>query len=291
MNGKSMLALAVAALTLLVVSNSVYVVKETERAVLLEFGKMVQADLKPGLHFKWPMINEVRKFDGRVLTLDTAPQNFMTVEKKGMIVDYFAKWKIQDVDKFYTATGGDEMTADRLMAQRINEGLRNQFARRSLLDVVSGERDELMDKLTHNLDDFSRSSLGIQLIDVRVKQIELPPEVSGSVYSRMTSEREREAREHRSKGKEQAEFISADADRQKVVVEAEAYRDAERIRGEGDAIAAATYAAAYSKDPEFYTFVRSLNAYKKAFQNKDDIMLVDPDSEFFRYLKDAQGKK
>lgn len=291
MNGKSILALAVTAVVVLVASNVMYVVKETERAVLLEFGKMVQADIKPGLHFKAPVMNEVIKFDARVLTLDTLPQNFMTVEKKGMIVDYFAKWQIQDVDKFYTATGGDAIAADRLLAQRINEGLRNQFAQRSLLDVVSGERDELMDKLTRQLDEFSRSSLGIKLIDVRVKQIELPPEVSGSVYSRMTSEREREAREHRSKGKEQAEFISADADRQKTVIVAEAYRESETIRGEGDAIAAATYAAAYNQDPEFYTFVRSLNAYKKAFQSKSDVMLIDPDSEFFRYLKNAQGKK
>ena len=252
---------------------------------------MSQADIKPGLHFKWPIKDEVRKFDGRVLTLDTQPQNFLTVEKKGMIVDYFAKWKIQEVDKFYTATGGDEATADRLLAQRINEGMRNQFAQRSLLDVVSGERDELMTQLTLQLDEFSRTSLGIQVIDVRVKQIELPPEVSGSVYNRMTSEREREAREHRSKGKEQAEFIQADADRQVVVIEAEAYRDAERTRGEGDAIAAATYANAYNRDPEFYTFVRSLNAYKQAFKDKQDVMLVDPKSEFFRYLKDAQGKE
>ncbi|AFV00206.1 protease modulator HflC [Simiduia agarivorans] len=291
MSPKSMFGLALVAVGLLVASSSLYVVKETERAVLLKFGAVEEADVKPGLHFKVPIMNEVRKFDGRVLTLDTQPQNYMTVEKKGMIVDYFAKWQIIDVEKFYTATGGDTNNANRLMAQRINEGLRNQFAKRSLLEVVSGERDELMDKLTDDLDGFSRSSLGIHLIDVRVKQIELPQEVSGSVYNRMTAEREREAREHRSKGKEQAEFIMADADRQKTVIEAEAYRDAERIRGEGDAIAAANYANAYNKDPEFYTFVRSLNAYKKAFQDKQDVMLVDPNSEFFRYLKDAQGKQ
>lgn len=291
MNPKSMFGLALLAIALLIASSSLYVVKETERAVLLKFGAVEEADVKPGLHFKVPIMNEVRKFDGRVLTLDTQPQNFMTVEKKGMIVDYFAKWQIMDVEKFYTAAGGDVNNANRLMAQRINEGLRNQFAKRSLLEVVSGERDELMDKLTDDLDGFSKSSLGIHLIDVRVKQIELPQEVSGSVYNRMTAEREREAREHRSKGKEQAEFIMADADRQKTVIEAEAYRDAERIRGEGDAIAAANYANAYNKDPEFYTFVRSLNAYKKAFQDKQDVMLVDPNSEFFRYLKDAQGKQ
>ncbi|UTA48579.1 protease modulator HflC [Simiduia sp. 21SJ11W-1] len=290
MNGKSLLGLAVVAVGVLVANATLFVVKETERAVLLEFGKMSPEEITPGLHFKWPIKDDVRKFDGRVLTLDTHPQNFLTVEKKGMIVDYFAKWQIKDVHKFYTATGGDEATADRLLAQRINEGLRNQFAQRSLLEVVSGERDELMDQLTDHLDEFSRTSLGIEVIDVRVKQIELPPEVSGSVYNRMTSEREREAREHRSKGKEQAEFIQADADRQVVVIESEAYRDAERIRGEGDAIAAATYANAYNKDPEFYTFVRSLHAYKQTFKDKQDIMLVDPDSEFFRYLKDAQGK-
>lgn len=291
MNGRGIFVLALIAVSLLIASKSVYVVKETERAVLLEFGRVVNVDIKPGLHFKAPIMNEVRKFDARVLTLDVEPQRFLTIEKKGMIVDYFGKWRVKEVEKYYTATGGDEYTAQRLMAQRINEGLRNEFSRRSLLEVVSGERDELMDELTSQLNEFSQKSLGIELIDVRVKRIDLPDEVSESVYSRMTTEREREAREHRSKGKEQAEFIRADADRQKVVLESEAYRDAESIRGEGDATAAATYASAYNKDPEFYTFVRSLSAYQKAFQNKGDVLLVDPDSDFFRYLKDSDGKK
>ncbi|MGH1370452.1 MAG: protease modulator HflC [Cellvibrionaceae bacterium] len=275
----------------LVASNTLYIIKETERGVLLEFGKVVNFDIQPGIHIKIPVVNEVRVFDSRVLTLDARPERFLTVEKKGMIVDSFAKWRIEDVSKYYTATNGEESRAERLLAQRINEGLRNGFGDRSLQEVVSGERDQLMNSLTESLNKLTLAEYGITLVDVRIKRIDLPDQVSESVFNRMTTEREREAREHRSKGKEQAEVIRADADRQRTILEAEAYRDSELLRGEGDAKAAAIYSNAYNKDPEFYSFMRSLTAYRETFKGKDDIMLVDPDSDFFRYFKNSDGKQ
>ena len=273
-----------------IAANSLYIVSEYERGVVLRFGKVSVSDVKPGFHVKWPFVDEVKKFDARVLTLDARPERFLTVEKKSITVDSFAKWRIKDVTKYYTATNGEEIRAERLLAQRINEGLRNQFAQRSLQEVVSGERDQLMVELAVQLDEFMNESLGIDVVDVRVKRIDLPKEVSDPVYNRMAAEREREAREHRSKGKEQAEIIRADADKQRTILSAEAYRDSELIRGEGDATAARIYADAYNKDPEFYAFIRSLNAYKNTFASKGDVLLVDPDSDFFRYLNQSAGK-
>lgn len=290
MNNKLFGVIIVLLIAVFAASNTLYIIKETERGVLLKFGKLVNADIQPGLHIKAPFMHEVRKFDSRVLTLDARPERFLTVEKKGIIVDSFAKWRIQDVGKYYTATNGEESRAERLLAQRINEGLRNQFTRRSLQEVVSGERDQLMTELRSSLNKLTIERYGIELIDIRVKRIDLPEQVSESVFNRMTTEREREAREHRSKGKEQAEVIRADADRQRTILEAEAYRDSELLRGEGDAKASAIYANAYNQDPEFYSFVRSLTAYKVTFKNKSDIMLVDPESDFFRYLNNSKGK-
>ncbi|WP_018014298.1 protease modulator HflC [Teredinibacter turnerae] len=290
MSGKSFFIIIGALLAIFLLSNSLFIVQEYERGVLLRFGKVDNADLKPGLGIKLPFVDEVRTFDGRVLTLDARAERFLTVEKKSMMVDSFAKWRIIEVGTYYKATNGEEPRAERLLEQRINEGLRNEFAARSLQEVVSGERDQLMVDLTKALNQFTQNSLGIEVVDVRVKRIDLPTEVSGPVFSRMSAEREREAREHRSKGKEQAEIIKADADRQRTIIEAQAYRDSELLRGEGDASAAAIYAEAYNRDPEFYAFVRSLTAYRKSFSGKEDIMLVDPDSEFFRYMKDSKGK-
>lgn len=290
MSGKSFFIIIGALLAIFLLSNSLFIVQEYERGVLLRFGKVDDADLKPGLGIKVPFVDEVRTFDGRVLTLDARAERFLTVEKKSMMVDSFAKWRIIEVGTYYKATNGEEPRAERLLEQRINEGLRNEFAARSLQEVVSGERDQLMVDLTKALNQFTQNSLGIEVVDVRVKRIDLPTEVSGPVFSRMSAEREREAREHRSKGKEQAEIIKADADRQRTIIEAQAYRDSELLRGEGDASAAAIYAEAYNRDPEFYAFVRSLTAYRKSFSGKEDIMLVDPDSEFFRYMKDSKGK-
>lgn len=289
MQPKTLIFVVALVLVALVGANSLYIVGEYQRGVLLRLGKLHNADIRPGLHIKVPMVDQVKIFDGRILTLDTRPERFLTVEKKSMEVDSFTKWKILEVGKYYTATNGEEERAQRLLAQRVNEGLRNQFAQRSLQEVVSGERDLLMSDLVEQLNEFTKTSLGVEIVDVRVKKIDLPASLSEAVFRRMRAEREREARELRSKGQEQAEIIRADADRQKAVIEAQAYRDAELLRGEGDAVAAATYADAYNRDPEFYSFQRSLIAYKKAFNNKGDIMLVDPESDFFRYFKSATG--
>jgi membrane protease subunit HflC len=235
-------------------------------------------------------MDQVRRFDGRILTLDTRAERYPTVEKKSVMVDLYAHWRIVDVARYYTATGGDEARAELLISQRINEGLRNQFGIRTLHEVVSGERDALMVDMTKKLTDITRGELGIEVVDVRVKRIELPDEVSVDVYNRMNSERAREARKHRSEGKEIAEGIRADADRQKIVLEAEAYREAEKTRGQGDAEATAIYAAAFSKDAEFYNFTRSLQAYRNSFDGKNDLLVLDPNNAFFNYLKNPDGK-
>ncbi len=279
------------ALFLLVIlaDSSLYVVKETERAVKLRFGRLVETDIKPGLHIKMPLADNVRKFDSRVLTLDALPESFLTLQKKRLIVDSFVKWRIADVDTYYKATNGNESQAMNRLAKRVNDGLRNQFGSRTLNEVVSGERDQLMVDIKNQLNSRVRETLGIDVVDVRVKRIDLPSEVSGAVFNRMRTEREKEARELRSQGLEEAEKIRSSAERERTILEATALSEAERLRGEGDAEAAATYAAAYSKDAEFYAFVRSLNAYRASFKNKADIMLVDPQSDFFKYLNDSKA--
>jgi membrane protease subunit HflC len=291
MSGRNVTFIFIGLAVLLLLSNALYVIKETERGVLLQFGEMVNPNIEPGLHIKIPFVNSVRKFDGRVLTVDSTPERYFTQEKKALIVDSYAKFKVSDTAKFYTATSGDETRAMALLAQRINDGLRNQVAIRTIQEVVSGERDELMQALTEELTLVAQEGLGVEVIDVRVKQIDLPPDVSESVYQRMNAEREKEAREHRSQGEELAEGIRAAADRAVTVLQANAYRDSELIRGEGDAIATSVYANAFNEDPEFYSFTRSLRAYQDAFRGNGDIMLVQPDSEFFRYLKDSGGGK
>lgn len=291
MSGRNVVFIFIALSVLLVASKSLYVIKETERGVLLRFGEVVNPSIEPGLHVKIPFVNNVRKFDGRVLTVDSTPERFFTQEKKALIVDSYAKFKVSDTEKFYTATNGEESRAMALLAQRINNGLRNQVAIRTIQEVVSGERDELMQTLTAEMTIVAQQELGVEVVDVRVKKIDLPPDVSESVYRRMNAEREKEAREHRSQGRELGEGIRAAADREVTVLKANAYRDSELIRGEGDATATATYAAAFTQDPEFYAFTRSLRAYQDAFQGNGDIMLLQPDSEFFRYLKDPKGGK
>jgi len=287
---RTTISLGLVLLLVLAVTQCLYIVSERERAVLLRFGEVVEHDVQPGIHFKLPVVNKVRIFDGRLLTLDALPQRFLTQEKKAVIVDSFVKWRVAEVEKFYTATSGDVAVAQRLLSSRVDTGLRNEFGARSMHEVVSGERDELMVELTEKLNGIARQELGIEVLDVRVKGIDLPPEVSSSVFSRMSTEREREAREHRAKGRELAEGISADADRQKVVIESEAYREAEQTRGEGDATAAAIYAKAYNRDPEFYSFYRSLTAYKETFGNANDLLVLDPKSDFFKYLNNSKGK-
>lgn len=291
MSPRSFFSIFVALMAIILGAQSVYIITEIERAVLLRLGKVVDPDIETGLHFKIPFVDEVRRFDARVLTLDARAERFLTVEKKSVQVDSFAKWRIMDVSTYYKATSGEQLRSESLLAQRINEGLRNEFATRSLQEVVSGERDQLMVDLRNQLNSFTKNSMGVEVVDVRVKKIDLPAEVSRPVFDRMSAEREREAREHRAQGKEQQQIIEAQADREVVVIEADAYREAEEIRGEGDAKAAAIYADAYGADPEFYAFVRSLNAYRTTFAGKDDIILVDPKSDFFRFFNEREGRK
>lgn len=285
MSNKSLFTLIAGAVLALVAWNSFYIVAQTERAVLLQFGKVSRTDVPPGLHMKIPYVNQVRKFDGRLLTLDAPTQRFLTLEKKAVMVDAFAKWRVANADQYYTATSGIKQVADERLARRLEAGLRDQFGKRTLHEVVSGQRDELMANITGTLDRLARKELGIEVIDVRVKAIDLPREVNRSVFERMNSERAREAREHRAKGKELAEGIRADADRQRRVLLAEAYREAEEVRGEGDAKATSIYAGAYGRDEDFYAFYRSLQAYRDSFSSKSDVLVLTPDSEFFRFMR------
>ena len=275
----------------IVLSNAVFVISETQRGVLLKFGEVVISDLEPGLHFKIPFVDSVRKFDGRILTVDSTPERFFTQEQKQLIVASYAKFRVVDTAKYYTATSGEEFRAAALLSQRINDDLRNQVAGRSVQEVVSGERDQLMEAVKSRLNETVLTELGVEVIDVRVKKIDLPNEVSQSVYRRMNAEREKEARELRSEGKEIAEGMRAEADRKVTVIEAEAVRDAEIIRGDGDATATRIYADSFNRDPEFYAFTRSLNAYQETFANGSDIMLLQPDSQFFQYLRDPKAGK
>jgi len=283
------LAVGAAALAAAVYSSA-FVVTEWETALKLRLGKIVDSNYEAGLHWRVPVINEVIKFDRRIQTLDAKPERFLTVEKKDVIVDSFAKWRIADVAQYYRSTGGDPGKTSRLLAERINTGLRNEFGKRTILEVVSGERTQIMEQLTKEAD-AQAAALGVEVLDVRIKQIDLPPEVSESVYGRMRTERERVARDLRAQGAEAAERIQADADRQKVVIVANAYKQAEELRGEGDGRSAEIYAKAYSQSPEFYAFYRSLNAYQKVFEKGGDIMVLEPDSEFFRYFKDKEGNR
>ena len=291
MSAKQMWVGLLVTLLLIIGSNSIYVIRETERGVLLKFGEVVNPNLMPGLHVKVPFVNNVRVFDGRILTVDSNPERFFTQEKKALIVDSYAKFRVKDTAKFYTATNGEEARAAGLLAQRINDGLRNEVAARTVQEVVSGERDELMEAITERLSQVANQELGVEVIDVRVKKIDLPPDVSNSVYRRMNAEREKEARELRSQGQELAEGIRAAADREVTVLEANAFRDSEIIRGDGDALATQVYSEAYNRDPEFYSFVRSLRAYQETFSGGGDIMLVEPDSQFFQYLRNPNAGK
>jgi membrane protease subunit HflC len=271
-------------LLVLLAVDGVYTVQQTERAILLRFGAVERADVSPGLHFKWPIAEAVKIADARVLTVDSQPERYFTLEKKPLIVDSFAKWRIVDVPTYYTATSFDERRAERLLAERVNEGLRNHISRRDMHEVVSGERDQFMQELTGELDEKMRPGFGIEVIDVRVKRIDLPPQVSTAVYDRMNSERQILARQFRATGREMALGIRADADRQSVVIAAEAYREAEETRGAGDASAASIYADAFNRDPAFFGFYRRINAYNRVFENDGNLLVLDPKSDFFTYF-------
>ena len=281
--------IAILALIILL-ANSLYIVTDKQTAILLRFGEIIDPKIESGLHFKVPILNTVRKFDSRVLTLDAIPQPYFTEEKKRLIVDAFVKWRISDNEQFYITSSGGQLSALRtLLTQRVDEGLRNQFGKRTVQDVISGERDELMKVLTADLNKVANSELGVEVIDVRVKKIELPTEVNDSVYNRMRTERERLAQELRAEGNEIAEEIRANADKERTVILADAYKTAEIIKGEGDAEATSTYAKAFNKNPEFYEFTRSLSAYQSTFENKSDVLLIDPESDFFKYLDSSFG--
>ncbi len=288
MSSKQKLVLFFAGILFFLASSFLFVVNETERAIKLQFGRVVESDIQPGLHWRVPLMDKVRKFDARVLTVDAKPESFFTVEGKRLIVDSYAKWRIVDVQTYYKAIGGIESDAARRLADRINDGLRNQFGTRTLHEVVSGSRDELMHHITIDLNETVKEALGVEIVDVRVKRIDLPETLSKDVYRRMTAEREKEAKEIRAKGRESAIEIRAQADREVTVIQANAYRDAEKVRGVGDAIAAATYAGAYTRDAEFYSFTRSLRAYRESFSGRD-MVVVKPDSDYFRYFKNQDG--
>ena len=266
--------------------DSFYIVNEWQRAIVLQFGKVQRDDVQPGLHVKIPIADVVYRFDGRILTLDTPPQRYFTVEKKPLIVDLFVKWRISDtVKKYYESTSGEEQRASNALSERVNEGLRNQIGSRTMHEVISGERDQLMHELTESLNAVMVEQFGMNVIDVRVKRIDLPDEVSSAVFTRMRSERDILARQYRATGQEVALGITADADREAVVLDAEAYREAQRIRGDGDAMATNIYANAYGQDEEIYAFYRSINAYKNVFKpDSGSIVLTEPSGEFFQFL-------
>jgi len=270
--------------------SSTFIVNQWEVAIKLFLGEIVDTDYKPGLHWKIPIFNNVDTFDARIQTMDSRPERFLTAEKKDVIVDYFAKWRIANVAQYFRSTGGSEERTAKLLQERINTSLRDEFGKRTVQEVISGERAEIMALLTKDADNKA-AELGVEILDVRVKRIDLPPEVSESVYQRMRAERERVARDLRAKGGEAAEKIRANAERDRVVLIANAYREAEQLRGEGDGKAAEIYAKAYNQDSEFYAFYRSLNAYKNSFKDAGDVMVLQPDSDFFRYLKNQQGKE
>ncbi|MDP2100726.1 MAG: protease modulator HflC [Methylobacter sp.] len=262
---------------------SIFYVNEHEKAILFRLGEMVDSDYRPGLHFKTPIINKVSTFDARVLTLDAKSERFLTSEKKNVIVDSFAKWQIGDVGLFYTTVGGDEYQANLRLDQIMKDALRSEFGVRTIKQLISEDRSELRQTLLAKLSPVA-AKFGIKLVDIRIKRIDLPQEVSNSVYQRMRAERERVAREFRSQGAETAEQISAEADKQKQVILANARRDGENIRGRGDAQSADIYAQSYGKNPEFYAFYRSLQAYQTSFEKTQDTLVLKPDSDFFKYF-------
>ncbi len=285
MREKLPLLAGLAIAVLVMASMSLFTVDQRQYAIVRQFGEIKSVLGEPGLNFKWPLIQDVRYFDKRIQTFETTePERFITSEKKNVLVDLFVKWRIIDVNQFYISVGGDEARAKIRLEQTINAGLREEFGKRTVHEVVSGERDKIMEDVRTKADQDARK-IGVQILDVRVKRVDLPNEVSESVYRRMEAERKRVANELRSLGGAEAEKIRADADKQREIIVAEAYRDAQRIKGEGDAKAVAIYAQAFGQNPEFYVFYRSLDAYRQSFKSKSDLMVIDPSSDFFRYLK------
>ncbi len=276
---------AIVAVVIAVLATSIFTVDQRQYAIVFQLGEIREVISSPGLYFKWPLIQNVRYFDKRILTLDSnEPERFITSEKKNVLVDSFVKWRIVDPQLYYISVAGDEARAKTRLSQTVNAGLREEFGKRTVHDVVSGERDKIMEQMREKADLDARK-IGVQIVDVRVKRVDFPPEVSDSVYRRMEAERKRVANDLRSEGAADAEKIRADADKQREVIVAEAYRDAQKIKGEGDAKAAAIYAQAFGQNPEFYAFYRSLEAYRGSFKGKSDVLVLEPDSDFFKYMR------
>ena len=276
---------------MVIITLSAYTVDEREYAIVFRLGEIVSVKKAPGLYFKMPLVENVRYFDKRILTLNwDEPDRFITSEKKNVLVDSFVKWKIIDPAKYYVSVKGDEAQAERRLSQTVNDGLRAEFGKRTIHDVISGERTEIMEILRQRADKDSRQ-IGVQILDVRLRRVDLPKEVSESVYQRMDAERKSVANELRSQGAAAAEKIRADADKQREVIVAEAFREAQKIKGEGDAKAAETYANAFNKNPEFYAFYRSTEAYKNSFKSKSDVIVLDQSSDFFKYMRSSGGAK
>ena len=289
MSNRLVVALVAVLFAVLVAGMSMFTVDERERAIVFQLGEIREVITQPGLHFKWPLIQNVRFFDNRILTMDTPEtERFITSEKKNLLVDSFVKWRIDDVKQYYISVQGDEARAQTRLSQTINSALREEFGRRTVHDVVSGEREEIMRVVRDSVDEDAKK-IGVAIVDVRLKRVELPQEVSESVYRRMEAERKSVAAELRSEGFSAAEKIRAEGERAREVIIAEAYRDAQRVKGDGDRKASAVYAKAFSENPEFYSFYRSLEAYRAGFKNKSDVLVLEPNSEFFKYLK-SPGK-
>jgi len=281
---------AVVIVVLLLVSGTLYTVDQRQNAIVFQLGEVKDVVQKPGLHLKIPLLQNVRLFDMRILTFDDAePLRFITSEKKPLLVDSFVKWRITDVKQYYVSVQGDEFRAATRIKQTISDGLQAEFGRRNMHDVVSGHREEIMSEVRQKAGvDLKR--IGVEIIDVRLKRVDLPQDVSDSVFGRMQAERKRIANEQRSTGAAEAERIRADADRQREIIVAEAYRDSQRIRGDGDAKSAAIYAAAFNQNPEFFAFYRSMDAYRSVFRGRNDLMLLESNSDFLRYFRDSLGK-
>jgi len=283
--------LILAVVVLLLLGTSAYVVDQRQAAIKFRLGEVVSIQKDPGLYFKLPMIENVRFFDRRIQTLDTKDaERIQTKEKNNVLVDSFVKYRIIDLQQYFVSTGGDQLRAEVRMSQLINNDMRALFGQRTLAEVVSGEREQIMESLRQRANEDARK-IGVEVLDVRLKRVDLVPEISSDVYKRMESERKRVANERRSTGSGEAEKVRADADRQREVILAQAYRDAQRIKGEGDAKAASTYAAAFGKNPEFYSFYRSMDAYRQTFRSKGDVMVLEPNADFFKYLKNPNRGK
>jgi len=276
--------LVVAVLVAILLSSSLYTVKETQVALKLRLGEIVAIESEPGLKFKTPFVNNVVWFDKRIQTLDSAAESFLTVQKKNVVVDSYVKWRIVDTQKFYISTGGVMAQANFILAQNNQDALRSEFSKRTILEVISDQREAIMASVKGKLKAIAEDKYGIEVVDVRIKRIELSQEVRNSVYSRMETERKGLANKYRANGAEEAEKLQAFADKERTIILANAYRDSEKIRGEGDAISASNYAEAYSQDVDFYSFYRSLESYKKSFNEQGDILVLNPDSEFFRHF-------